>query len=54
LIPTYQTFWWQAAGVAAALAARANAPVRDVDFDLVREQLLAQGAILERPPTVSA
>jgi len=39
----------QAAGAAAALASTRNSTVKDVPFDLVREQLLANGVILEPP-----
>lgn len=38
-------------GVAAALAAKRNAPPREVPFDLVRDALRAGGAILEHPNT---
>ena len=37
----------QAAGTAAALAAASGGVPRDVDPDLLREQLLASGALLE-------
>ncbi len=40
----------QAAGVAAALAAKDGRPVQDVDMRILRRKLLQQGAVLETPP----
>jgi len=39
----------QAAGAAAALASKRNSPVKDVPFELVREQLVNNGVILDPP-----
>ncbi|GAA4435168.1 FAD-dependent oxidoreductase [Bremerella cremea] len=39
----------QSAGIAAAMAAQQQKPVQDLDYPQLREQLLAQGQVLELP-----
>ena len=43
----------QAAGVAAAISVGSGVPVRDVDVNEVRRQLLKQGVVLHREPAAA-